>query len=109
LASRGIDITNRSIEADYFDRSQCDQKVFRQSLHFENISRDLMKGFALILAAFFALVPMPVMAESYDLTMGPFQVKFDTIQALDTRIAPSVAFEKFTGLSCYVLAEGQIV
>jgi hypothetical protein len=56
-----------------------------------------MKGFALILAAFFAFVPMHMMAESYDLTMGPFQVKFDTIQALDTRIAPSVAFEKFTG------------
>ena len=37
------------------------------------------------------------MAESFDLTMGPFQVKFDTIQAFDTRIAPSIAFEKFTG------------
>lgn len=56
-----------------------------------------MKRFALILAAFFALISVPVMAESYDLTMGPFEITFDTVQVLDTRIEPPVAFEKFTG------------
>lgn len=57
----------------------------------------MTKGLALILAAFFALISVPVMAVSYDLTMGPFEIKFDTVQALDTRIEPPVAFEKFTG------------
>ena len=56
-----------------------------------------MKRLVLILTAFFALVFVPVMAESYDMTMGPFHVKFDTVQALDTRTEPPVAFEKFTG------------
>jgi hypothetical protein len=59
--------------------------------------RHLMNGLALILAAFFVLVSVPVMAESYDLMMGPFETKFETVQALDTRTEPPVAFEKFTG------------
>ena len=57
----------------------------------------MTKRLALILVTFFALVSVPVMAESYDLTMGPFKIKFDTVQALDTRTEPPVAFEKFTG------------
>ena len=56
----------------------------------------MTKRLALIVAVFFALVSVPVMAESYDLTMGPFEIKFDTVQALDTRTEPPVAFEKFT-------------
>lgn len=56
-----------------------------------------MKRSALILVLFLLSIPMPVLAESYDLTMGPFQAKFDTLQALDERIESPVAFDDFTG------------